>query len=105
MNKDKFILVSAVLVALAFLVIGCAGAAPTVAPPAGATSAPAATTAPAAATQVPTEAPPKALTLLPWTSPSTPFSNLTINVVGDAGHNLLPYQFWKDDFTKAGVNI
>lgn len=98
MNRDKFIIVSALLVALAFLVIGCAGAAPTVAPPAGATSAPAAGATPA-------EAPPKPLTILPWSSPSTPFSNVTINVVGDAGHNLLPYQFWKDDFTKAGVNI
>ena len=33
------------------------------------------------------------------------FGNVTINVVGDAGHNLLPYEFWKDHFPKAGIAI
>jgi multiple sugar transport system substrate-binding protein len=33
------------------------------------------------------------------------FDNVTVNVVGDAGHNLKPYQFWADDFTKMGIKI
>lgn len=34
-----------------------------------------------------------------------PFDNVTVTVVGDAGHNLMPYEFWKDDFTAMGINI
>ncbi|MCZ7546005.1 MAG: extracellular solute-binding protein [Anaerolineae bacterium] len=30
---------------------------------------------------------------------------MTVTVVGDAGHNLMPYEFWKDDFTAMGINI
>lgn len=33
------------------------------------------------------------------------FDNVTVTVVGDAGHNLAPYQFWADDFAQMGINI
>jgi multiple sugar transport system substrate-binding protein len=33
------------------------------------------------------------------------FDNVTVNVVGDAGHNLKPYQFWADDFAKMGIKV
>ncbi len=33
------------------------------------------------------------------------FNDVTVNVVGDAGHNLAPYQFWADDFAKMGIKI
>jgi multiple sugar transport system substrate-binding protein len=106
MDKSKALLLGALLLALVVIVVGCGGAAPTVAPPAGATSAPAPTSAPAATQPPPTEAPPAShQDIMKWDFPSPAFNNVTINVVGDAGHNLLPYQFWKDDFTKAGITI
>jgi multiple sugar transport system substrate-binding protein len=43
-------------------------------------------------------------TVYQWDYPPA-FNKVTVNVVGDAGHNLKPYEFWKDDFTKAGVTI
>ncbi len=49
------------------------------------------------------EAPP-ALDVVKWDYPEK-FSNVTINLVGDAGHNLRPYEFWKSEFTKAGISI
>jgi multiple sugar transport system substrate-binding protein len=33
------------------------------------------------------------------------FDNVTINVVGDAGHNLAPYEFWAEDFANMGINV
>lgn len=33
------------------------------------------------------------------------FDNVTVTVVGDAGHNLAPYTFWQDDFAQMGINI
>ncbi len=30
---------------------------------------------------------------------------VTVTVVGDAGHNLAPYQFWQTDFEAMGINI
>jgi multiple sugar transport system substrate-binding protein len=33
------------------------------------------------------------------------FGGVTVTVVGDAGHNLGPYQFWADDFAAMGINI
>lgn len=33
------------------------------------------------------------------------FGGVTVTVVGDAGHNLLPYQFWADDFAAMGITI
>lgn len=33
------------------------------------------------------------------------FGGVTVNVVGDAGHNLRPYEFWKEDFKKIGINV
>jgi multiple sugar transport system substrate-binding protein len=33
------------------------------------------------------------------------FDNVTVTVVGDAGHNLAPYQFWAEDFAQMGINI
>jgi multiple sugar transport system substrate-binding protein len=33
------------------------------------------------------------------------FGGVTVTVVGDAGHNLGPYDFWADDFAAMGINI
>ncbi len=33
------------------------------------------------------------------------FGGVTINVVGDAGHNLAPYEFWADDFAQMGIQV
>lgn len=33
------------------------------------------------------------------------FGGVTVTVFGDAGHNLLPYEFWADDFAEMGINI
>lgn len=49
------------------------------------------------------EAPPS-LDVIKWAYPPK-FNNLPINLVGDAGHNLKPYEFWKNDFEKAGLSI
>src|SRR3989454_5596104 len=47
---------------------------------------------------------PRELHVIKWDFPPK-FSNVTVNVVGDAGHNLAPYEFWKDHFPKAGISI
>ena len=47
---------------------------------------------------------PPSLDVVKWSFPPA-FKNVTINVVGDAGHNLRPYEFWKSDFEKAGITI
>lgn len=47
---------------------------------------------------------PQPLNVVKWETPPS-FGGVTVNVVGDAGHNLKPYEFWKDDFTKAGITI
>src|SRR2546428_13455867 len=47
---------------------------------------------------------PRELHVIKWDFPPK-FSNVTVNVVGDAGHNLAPYEFWKDHFPKAGITI
>ncbi len=39
-----------------------------------------------------------------WDFPED-FGGVTVNVVGDAGHNLKPYEFWQDDFAQVGINI
>ena len=49
------------------------------------------------------EAPPP-LDVVKWDYPPK-FPNVTMNLVGDAGHNLKPYEFWKSEFQKAGINI
>ncbi len=49
----------------------------------------------------PNEAP---LDVYKWDFPES-FGDVTIAVVGDAGHNLKPYEFWKEDFAKVGINI
>jgi len=49
------------------------------------------------------EAPPP-LDVVKWDDPPK-FPDVTINLVGDAGHNLKPYEFWKSEFQKAGINI
>lgn len=113
MSKLKNYLPVGALLVLALVIIGCAGVAvqPTSAPPpAQATSAPPpaqptsapppaqATTAPAA------ENAPPALDVIKFDYPPA-FNNVTINVVGDAGHNLKPYEFWKDELAKAGITV
>lgn len=47
---------------------------------------------------------PPPLDVIKWDYPVS-FGNVTINLVGDAGHNLKPYEFWKSDFEKVGINI
>ncbi len=49
------------------------------------------------------EAPPK-LDVVKWDLPPS-FDGVTVSLVGDAGHNLGPYEFWKGDFEKAGINV
>jgi len=49
------------------------------------------------------QAPPP-LDVVKWSFPPA-FKNVTITVVGDAGHNLKPYEFWKNDFEKVGITI
>ncbi len=51
----------------------------------------------------PAEAPPP-LDVIKWEYPPS-FGGVTINLVGDAGHNLKPYEFWKGDFEQAGITI
>lgn len=33
------------------------------------------------------------------------FGGVTVTVVGDAGHNLAPYQFWANDFAAMGITV
>jgi len=33
------------------------------------------------------------------------FGGVTVTVVGDAGHNLAPYDFWADEFAEMGIEI
>lgn len=33
------------------------------------------------------------------------FDNVTVNVIGDAGHNLAPYDIWAEDFAAMGINV
>jgi multiple sugar transport system substrate-binding protein len=47
---------------------------------------------------------PPALDVVKWEYPPN-FGNVTITVVGDAGHNLRPYEFWNSEFKKVGINI
>jgi multiple sugar transport system substrate-binding protein len=93
MNKS-FLFRVAALVVLATIVIGCAAPAvqPTRAP-----VAPAPTTAPA-----PKGPPP--LSVIKWDFPPK-FNNVAVNVVGDAGHNLKPYEFWKDELAQVGITV
>lgn len=63
----------------------------------------AASPTPAASAGAPATAP-KSLEVIKWETPPS-FGEVTVNVVGDAGQNLKPYEFWKDDFTKAGITI
>lgn len=49
------------------------------------------------------EAPPP-LNVVKWDYPPK-FGDLVLNLVGDAGHNLKPYEFWKGEFEKAGIRL
>ena len=49
--------------------------------------------------QTPNEDP---LDVYKWDYPES-FGNVTIAVIGDAGHNLKPYEFWKEDLAKVGI--
>lgn len=91
---------SVTLVLIALIVVSCAQ--PTAAPPQPAAQP---TVAPAQATAAPAAAnAPPALDVIKWDSPPS-FGNVTINVVGDAGHNLKPYEFWKDELAKVGITV
>ncbi|NOZ71376.1 MAG: extracellular solute-binding protein [Chloroflexi bacterium] len=92
------------LVLLVAAVAACAAPAapaPAEQPPAAEEATVAPAEQPAAAPE--TEAPPP-LDVVKWDYPPK-FDNVTINLVGDAGHNLRPYEFWKDEFEKAGITI
>jgi multiple sugar transport system substrate-binding protein len=111
MRKFKMYLAGAALVVIVVLIISCGGAQPTAAPaqptaaPAQPTAAPAQpTAAPAQPTAAPAANAPPPLDVVKWDYPP-PFGNVTINVVGDAGHNLKPYEFWKDELAKAGITV
>lgn len=82
-------------VALVAIVAGCVAPAPAPAPAAA---------APTAAPAAPAVEAPKPLDVVKWEYPPA-FNNVTIAVVGDAGHNLKPYEFWKDEFAKVGITI
>ncbi len=100
--RTNLVTLGLLCLALAIAVVACGGGgAPTAAP------APAATTAPQqpAATAAPQVEAPKALDIVKWDYPPTKCNNVTLTVVGDAGHNLKPWEFWKDEFNKAGINI
>jgi multiple sugar transport system substrate-binding protein len=76
-------------------VVSCGGPAPTAVPP---------TVAPPPPTTAPPVAGPKPLDVIKFDYPPK-FNNVTLTVVGDAGHNLKPWEFWKDELVKAGITI
>ncbi len=47
---------------------------------------------------------PSRLDIVKWEFPQV-LARLTINLVGDNGHNLRPYEFWKSDFEQVGLTI
>jgi multiple sugar transport system substrate-binding protein len=102
MKKRRLFLLVFTVLALALIVVGCGGttAAPTN-PPAAAPTKPLA----AAATTAPAPQAPKPLDVVKWDYPNPPFNNVTLTVVGDAGQNLAPWEFWKDELKKAGITI
>jgi multiple sugar transport system substrate-binding protein len=104
MKQSGFLLLT-LSVVLTMVLGACAPAPATPAAPAT-EAAPVAEEQPAEAEQpaAPAAEAPPALDVVKWESPPS-FGNVTINVVGDAGHNLKPYEFWKSDFEKAGINI
>lgn len=103
-KKTRVLWLTAAVMTVVLLIVatGCAGGA--------ATPAPAAPEEEAAAPAEPAEeeaaapAAPPALDVVEWDYPPK-FDNVTINLVGDAGHNLKPYEFWQSDFAEAGINI
>jgi multiple sugar transport system substrate-binding protein len=92
MKRASLVLLTLILV-LATALSACAPAPATPAAPAEEAE----PAAPAA------EAPP-ALDVVKWEYPAS-FGGVTINLVGDAGHNLKPYEFWKGDFEKVGITV
>jgi multiple sugar transport system substrate-binding protein len=51
------------------------------------------------------EAPPKPLGVAQFDLCPKFDPPVTVRVVGDAGHNLAPYDFWKDDFAAMGITV
>jgi multiple sugar transport system substrate-binding protein len=107
MKHRRLMLLILILVVVG--VVACAPIAPATAPEQEAAApaqeeaaAPEEEAAPEEAADPETEAPP-ALDVVAWESPE-PF-NATVNLVGDAGHNLKPYEFWKNEFDEAGIDI
>lgn len=104
MKQRGYILILTLLVvALAFT--ACVAAAPPAPGQAGEpAAAPPQPVESAAAEAAPAAAAPPSLNVVKWDFPPA-FDRVTINLVGDAGHNLKPYEFWKSDFEKAGISI
>jgi len=98
MKQGSFVLFTLIVVLTMALSACVPATAPTAAPVEEA--APAEEAEPAAA---PAEAPPP-LDVIQWESPDS-FGGVAITLVGDAGHNLKPYEFWKGDFEDVGINV
>ncbi len=101
MKRVPFVLLTAIVV-LATVLSACAAPAPAPAQPAEPAPAEPAAVEPAAAEPAP--AAPPSLDVIKWEAPPS-FGGVDINVVGDAGHNLKPYEFWKSEFDQVGINI
>lgn len=101
------LLLTSILILSVLLGACAAPAAPppaTEAPPEAAPPAEEATPEAAPPPEEPAAEAPPSLDIVQWEAPE-PFDNVTINLVGDAGHNLKPYEFWKDEFEAAGITI
>lgn len=95
----------ALIIVLALIVSACA--APAAPAPSAPAEAPQEEAAPEEEAAPPEEAAadaPPPLDVVAWELPEK-FDNVTINLVGDAGHNLKPYEFWKDEFEEVGISI
>ncbi len=100
MSKRKLFLIGLTVLTLGLILMGCGGA---TTPAPAATNAPATQPTTAAAPAAPPA--PKPLDVVKWDYPNPPFNNVTLTVVGDAGQNLAPWTFWKDELAKAGITI
>lgn len=102
MSTKKILWPMAAVIMIGLLVVaaGCAPGAPAPAAPEE-EEVPA---APAEEEAAPAPEAPPSLDVVEWEAPPK-FDDVTVNVVGDAGHNLKPYEFWNSEIQDAGINI
>jgi multiple sugar transport system substrate-binding protein len=100
MKRLGFVLLTLIMV----LTLGLSACVPAPATPAAPAAETQATEAAPPAEAAPAAEAPAPLDVIKWDYPPS-FGNVTIDVVGDAGHNLKPYEFWKSDFEQVGLNI